>query len=393
MKPLVIAGNSMRRFYRDRSAVFFTLVLPVVLILIVGSATSKFGRDVVPVGFADEGSGTLGAQLRRSIDGEPTIELRAYDDAEALAKAVRRGAISAGVVLPRSYDEQIRAGETVEVKLLIDQTRALPGEVRSIVAENIARQGASLQAARFTTRHVGGAFDANLVLARRTAGLLRSVAVDVQSIQVGKADSNTFLAPGIGYQAPSNLILFVFITSLAASGTIIQSRQLKVTHRMLGTPTTARTILAGEALSRFVIAVFQALFIFIVGTLLFGVEWGQPLGAAAVILLFVLVGTSFGMLFGTIFSTPEQSGAVGAPMGIAAGMLGGCMWPLEIVPKPMQAIGHIFPHAWAMDAWIELIGRGGGIGDIGRQLIVLAGFVVVLLPLASWRLRRSILSA
>jgi ABC-2 type transport system permease protein len=92
------------------------------------------------------------------------------------------------------------------------------------------------------------------------------------------------------------------------------------------------------------------------------------------------------MLFGTILRTPEQAGSIGSGAGIAMGMLGGCMWPLEIVPETMQRIGHAFPHAWAMDAWIELIGRGGTIADITTELAVLAGFVAVLLPLLtrSW---------
>lgn len=77
-------------------------------------------------------------------------------------------------------------------------------------------------------------------------------------------------------------------------------------------------------------------------------------------------------------------------MGIGFGMLGGCMWPLEIVPESMQRLGHIFPHAWAMDAWIELIGRGGGFGDILTELAVLAGFIAVLFPLGAWRLHRAI---
>jgi hypothetical protein len=43
-----------------------------------------------------------------------------------------------------------------------------------------------------------------------------------------------------------------------------------------------------------------------------------------------------------------------------------------------------------MDAWIELIGRGGTIADITTELAVLAGFVAVLLPLGTWRLRRAL---
>ncbi len=391
MKPFVITANSMRRFLRDRTTVFFTLILPVLIIFIVGSATSRFDDPTFPVGIVDRDTGALGAELRRTLE-RGSIELETFDAAEGLAKLVRRGAIAAGVVLPKRYDERLRNGERVRVELLVDQTRGFPAAVRSLVSEAVARQGATLQAASFAARNAGRTFDQSLAEAKRTSSLASNVEIGVRAETVGSAEQQNYLPPGVGYQAPSNLLLFVFITSVAGSAVLIQSRQLRVTQRMLATPTTARTILAGETLSRFATAGFQALFIFVVGTVLFGVSWGAPLGATAVIVLFVLVGTSVGMLFGTIFRTPEQAGAIGAPMGIAAGMLGGCMWPLEIVPKTMQQIGHIFPHAWAMDAWIELIGRGGGIGDISTELAVLAGYVVVLFPLAAWRLRRAIVA-
>ena len=86
----------------------------------------------------------------------------------------------------------------------------------------------------------------------------------------------------------------------------------------------------------------------------------------------------------------EQATSIGPPAGIALGMLGGCMWPLAIVPAPMRAVGHLFPQAWAMDAFIALIARDAGLAGIARQLAVLAAFAAVLLALATWRLRRTL---
>ena len=94
------------------------------------------------------------------------------------------------------------------------------------------------------------------------------------------------------------------------------------------------------------------------------------------------------MLAGTLFKTPEQSTSIAPTVGILLGMLGGCMWPLEIVGSTMRTIGHLAPHAWAVDAWTELLSRGGTIVDIRRELFVLAGFAVVLIAIASRRLRR-----
>jgi ABC-2 type transport system permease protein len=71
-------------------------------------------------------------------------------------------------------------------------------------------------------------------------------------------------------------------------------------------------------------------------------------------------------------------------------MLGGCMWPLAIVPEPMRLAGHLFPHAWAMDAFIDLISEDAGLAGIAGKLAVLLGFAAVLLTVASWRLHRAL---
>ena len=80
------------------------------------------------------------------------------------------------------------------------------------------------------------------------------------------------------------------------------------------------------------------------------------------------------------------------PIAIALAMLGGCMWPLEIVPPFMRTIGHLAPHAWAMDAWVALIFDREGVGGIAVELAVLAGFAVVLGLLARRRLQHALTS-
>ena len=66
------------------------------------------------------------------------------------------------------------------------------------------------------------------------------------------------------------------------------------------------------------------------------------------------------------------------------------MWPLAIVPAPMRLAGHLFPHAWAMDAFIDLISEDAGLAGIAGRLAVLLGFAAVLLTVASWRLQRAL---
>lgn len=389
MKVLVIALNSLRRLARDRIALFFILLLPVMIIFLIGIAIFDAGGGVntAQVGVLSEGSGPLGAELVSTLKKDKGITLTSYESAATLRKDIRRETMDAGLIIPKGYDEKLRSGSNVELKFLSPTADPAP-TIRSVIASALSDQGAKVRAAVFASSNGAGSFDENFERAEdlSTQGQLITVA----SRLVGTKKEDSTVPTGFRYPAASNLVLFIFISSLAGAGQLIETRQLGISRRMLGTPTSSRTILFGEALGRFMIAAFQGLFIFGIGALVFGVNWGDPLGTAALILSFCLVATGVSMLAGTIFRTAEQASAVGPPVGIALGMLGGCMWPLEIVPKTMRAIGHITPQAWAMDGFIDLIVRGEGVAGIIPQLAVLVGIAALLLPLASWRLRKSI---
>jgi ABC-2 type transport system permease protein len=384
---LAIVGVTLRRLARDRIALFFVVLLPVVIILVIGITFGDAGPGRLPVGVVDQGAGPLGAELRADLDRSPALDPRAYDDLDALRKAVRRGVVAAGLVLPAGYDRELRAGRAAEVTLVVDQTRPPPAEARSAVAAAVTRQAAAVQAAQFAAGVSGAPFDATLARARSSAASAQQVRVEATTLG-GREQA---LPDGFNYTAPANLVLFVFITSLTAAGALIEDRRLGVTRRMLATPTTTTTIVLGETIGRFAIALLQGLIVFVVGWLVFGVDWGDPPAALLLVVVFSLVGTGVGVLVGSLLRTADQATSIGPPVGIALGMLGGCMWPLAIVPEPMRVVGHLFPHAWAMDAFIDLISRGAGLAGIVRQLAVLAAFAAALLALATWRLRRTLL--
>jgi len=339
VKALVMAGSALRRLARDRLALFFIVLLPVVIILIIGLTFGDAASDRLPVGVVDQGAGPLGGELRSQLAASEALDARDVEDEDALRKAVRRGVVAAGVVLPAGYDETLRAGGRAEVTFVVDQTRPAPAPVRSAVAAVVARQAAQVRAAVLAGEAGGVPFDTALARAGALAGGQTQVRVEATTIG-GREDA---LPTGFNYTAPANLVLFVFITSLAGAAGLIEARRLGVTRRLVATPTTTGTILFGEALSRFAVAILQGLIIFGVGWLVFGVDWGDPEAALLLVTVFALVGTGVGMLLGAVLRNAEQATSIGPPVGIALGMLGGCMWPLAIVPEPMRVVGHLFP--------------------------------------------------
>ena len=381
MTALTIASNSLRRFTRDRTALFFIVVLPILVIVIVGATVTGFGA--FRIGLVVEGSGPRTDALIAALQKSDAMIVTRFATIDRAASAVRRSEQSASIVIPDHYDADIAAGRPSTIELVGDRTSTAFIAAGSAVQSVVASQASLVQAARFATEHVGGTFDENLARAESVSRSTAHVVVTATSVDT----RGRTLPQGFSYSAPTMLVLFVFINSLASGASIIESRKLGMYERMAAAPVRRRDIVIGETLTYLSIALFQSLLIVGLGAVVFGVSWGSPPAAAALILMWALVGTGAGVLSGTLMRTPEQASSIGPPLGIAAGMLGGCMWPLEIVPPVMRTIGHFLPHAWAVDAWTILLSRNGGIGDIAGQLAVLAGFAAVLLTIATLRLR------
>jgi linearmycin/streptolysin S transport system permease protein len=379
---LTIAGVNVVRLTRDRVGLFFVFVFPVLLILLIGVA---FGGGFTPVlGLHWNGKGQLAADLVERLRNTDNIEVRRYDDLDELTDGVQRGLIQAGVFISSDYDGAVRSGGVGGVAYL-----ATPGQfsvaLRTTVDSAVADQSALARAARFAAAELGEGFEEAFAQAGQIARTAPKVAV-----KATVAGDRPQAAGGqFGLGAASQLVLFVFVNSLAGAAALIQSRRLGLSRRMLSTPIRAGTILLGEGLGRFAIAMIQGSFIIVFSSLLFGVEWGNLLGATALIVAYGLVCTGAAMLAGASLGNENQAGAL-VPVGLGLAALGGCMVPLEIFSPTMQKVAHLTPHAWAIEGFTKLIRTGAGLGGIGLQLAVLTGFGVVLLTIASWRLRRAI---
>jgi ABC-2 type transport system permease protein len=379
---LAIARAAALRLLRDRTALFFLIVLPIVLIVIVGAVAH--GVTAFRVGVLDDDHTSASHTLVVDLSSAKGIAVSTYTSRASLDRAVARSDLDVGVVIPHGLAADERAGHAISIPVLAEATNSAQQAAAEQVESTIEGAGGQLQAGQFATRYAG-TLDRNL---RRAQSLEASTtAVEVhQEIVKGAVATLPF---GYEYSAPTELVLFVFLTSLTGGAAIVESRRLGILERMSAAPLRARTIILGESLTYIAIALVQSILLVTVGALAFGVSWGNPLAAGLLVIMWCLVGAGAAMVSGTIFKTAEQASAVGPVVGITFGMLGGCMWPLAIVSSTMRTIGHITPQAWAVDAWTKLLTSHGNVTAIGGELAVLALFASGLFAISIIRLGRT----
>jgi linearmycin/streptolysin S transport system permease protein len=383
VKVLAIAGTELRRLVRWRANVFFLVVLPFLIILLLGAAFG--GSEKVRVGVLGGQDGPLARALVAGLDAQPSTDVRRYTSLTGLERAVSRGTVDGGLEVPAGYDAQLRSGTSVTLDWF-GRPDSAAQQLRSTVQSLADDESRLLIPARLVAAQRGTTLAAGLATAETVAGASPRLAVE--TVKPGGSAYAPTAAGRFQSAASTQLLLFIFITSLSGAAWLIETRRLGIARRMLSTPTSLQTLVAGQLLGRLAVALVQAAII-VVGTLLvFGVHWGNPLGAAAVILSFSLVGTGAAVLLGSLFSNEQQSGPVATLLGLGLAALGGSMAPIWIFPHTARQIAHVTPHAWANDAFGKLLDHGAGLGGVLLQVGVLLAYAGVLLTAATWQLRR-----
>lgn len=371
------AKVALVRLFRDRTNIFFVLLFPLLIVLLVGvqfggSGTARLG--VVDGVRADE----VVAELAASDVDVEVVELADADDART---AVEDGEVDAALLFPAAPTPT-----TTEVAFI-----ANPGgsdlALRAVVDAAVAAVDTPLRAA-------GTLVDLDLAATEEAALALVDAAeveaVAVTTTTVGEEGLASEFA-GLGQfdlGASTQLLLFVFITATTGSAAVVQARRWGVLDRVLAGPTSPAAVVGGLALGQLAVAGLQAVVIVAATALLFDVDWGDPVATTAVVLLFSLVAAAAGLLLGAVLRNEEQVGGVAIPLSLALAAIGGCMVPLELFPDPLRALANVTPHAWGNLAFAEIVRRDGGIGDVLPNLAVLAGFAIVLGTVAAVALRR-----
>jgi ABC-2 type transport system permease protein len=383
MKLLAIVQANLVRAARDRTALFFSTLLPLMLILVLGLSNGSGGSG--RLGVVDQDGGEFGTQLLAGIDTatDLALDIRRFDTVDALRDAAARGLVEVGLVVPAGASQAVAVGRDTAVTIVATDT-GTGNALATTVEDAVAREAAIVRAARFAVSRNGGSITDALAAARAAAATVPGVAVAVEPVNAAIATAGGTYASG----ATSQLVLFMFLTSLTGATELVLTRQLGVSRRMFGTPTSMATIVIGESLARIAFALAQGLFIVVASSVLFGVRWGDLAGTSLIVVVFAAVSGGAAMLIGGLARNPSQAGALGPALGMLLGLFGGAMVPIEVFPAAMQTLAHLTPHAWAMDALGRLGEPGAGIASVLPQLAALAVFAVALFGLATVRFRR-----
>jgi ABC-2 type transport system permease protein len=337
----VLFVASVKMFVRNRVAVFFSLFLPLLIMLIFGVLNFE-GSTSVSLGIVDEAGTPTSGGLVSAIEGVETFEVTTgARDAELTA--LEEGDREMVLVIPAGWGEsQDAAGLTAY---------AAAG------AQQDAQIGALILNSLVTQFVFGG------------QGGEPPISVEtVNSRDLGYID---FLVPGI---------LGLTIMQLGIFGVAFGFVQLKRTgalRRLFATPTPPGYFLAAQIASRLLLGLAQ------VGILLgIGLWFGLNLVGSVLLLLAVaafgaVIFLAVGFSVAGWARNEDQAAPVANLISLPMMFLSGTFFPRDAMPEFLRVVTEFMPLTYLNHALRTIANEGAGVAEIGGDLLGMAVWAVI----------------
>ncbi|GAA2742837.1 MULTISPECIES: ABC transporter permease [Kitasatospora] len=336
-------------FVRDRGALFFTLIMPLMFLLLFGALYKSGGTPHVKI--AEVGQVQLLDTAEAALQGQPNnplaaLEITKYTDESAALEKVKKGELD-GLV------EQGTDGRVVVRYSQGDQVKA--STVQGIM--NGLVQAANQQA----------------------AGTKPPFSMDLGQVEDKALKPIQYLTPGLlGYAVAMGAVY-------GASFTLVSWRKKRVLRRLRLTPVSTGTIVAARVGVSVLVALAQTgLFLAVATMPFFGLKLtGNWWLVLPLVVCATIAFMSIGLVTGAVAKSEEAANGINQMLILPMSFLGGAFIPLDFAPGWLQTVSHALPLRYLIVSAKSVLSQGGGLMDVLPSMGGLLAFAAVMALIAS----------
>jgi ABC-2 type transport system permease protein len=335
-----LSAAMFRGYVRDRSALIFTILIPVLFLVLLGAIYKSSATPRISV--LEVGRASLLDQARAASPGAlgKILSVHRATSLSSALESVRKGNDDAAVQQQGSH-------------LIVHYSAANPttaGVVSQVFSSVVAQ--------------------ANIAAAGRPAAF-RLTASQVEDKSLKPIQ---YLAPGLlGWAIASG-------GAFAAATTLVGWRENKLLRRLRLAPVSTTSVVAARIGVSVGIGVVQMfVFLLIATTPYFGLKltpgWWM---AIPVIICGTLAFMSIGLLVGALAKTQQAATSIANLIILPMAFLGGAFVPLDFAPQWLREVSYVMPLRYLVTGMQDVMARGLGAASALPAIGILLGFTLVL---------------
>ncbi len=359
--PLIL--KEIQQILKNKQIIFLLLFPPTVQLFVFGLALNP---DVtqLSLGVVDYSNTPESREFVATLVANDVFEIESYQQRVSdLDQQVRTGQISTGLVIPPDFEQQINAGKSVDVQVLIDAVDAnTAGIARGYIQQLVSRYG-------------------------RDTGLAQTVPVEaaVRFLYNPGLLSSWFFVPGvIG-------VVLTLTGSLVSSTTVIREKDVGTLEQLLMTPAAGWEILTAKITPLFVLLMGDVLLASAIARLVFQLPFrGNYFLFLGLSGIYVFVSIGIGILLATVSQNQQQVILTSFFFNVPLIQLSGAIAPIESMPTFFRVLSFFNPLRHYVTIARSLILKGVGINVLLPEVAALSIFAILLLGFSINRFRAQI---
>jgi ABC-2 type transport system permease protein len=349
------ARIDIKRLFRDKVAIFFVFIFPIMFLLIFGSIFSGDNEVRFKVAVINESTSQFSKefvdQLNKNDVFNVNKEVTSLDEAK---ERMSRSSLDATIVLPANFGNQkgqLPGGEAV---IIYDQNSAQAARTLTSVMESIfAEINAKLVATEtpFTVRAESTATKGLSQFDYTFAGLLG------------------FTLLSLGIFGPTSVFP--------------RLKQKGVIRRYHTTTLKVWQYFMGNVISNGFNGILAVALMFVVALTVFDLNMrGDYISLLILVLLGAALMFGIGLAIGGWAKNENQAAPLAQLVAIPMMFLSGVFFPVFLMPQFLQTITQFFPLTPIIDGFRMIIAEGMTITEIGPQIVIICIWLVIVYFLA-----------
>ena len=349
-----ITKASFKAIFANPTALFFSLVFPIIFILIFG-AFGEDGQTVYRIALAP-GSDTTSIFYKKGLKQSQVVRIMNYTDTIIRNEDLIKGKLTAIVTIKKAKDSLRKPQYIIRINSTTASANTLPSFI-----------------------HVLDYLRLKIETALDTSKLLIKIE-DSEIKEVRKYRQIDFILPGqLGFS-------ILFSTLFGIAFLFFGLREQLVLKRFYASPVNRINILLGIGMSRLLFQLINVIVLILFGhfllnfTLIHGAFTFIELVLLTIVMLFLLLGV--GLNFSSISITDTNIPLLVNLFGFPQMMLSGTFFPVEVFPKWLQEICQALPLTQFNDAMRKISFEGLHLFDCWKQIGILGIWIVIIYAIA-----------
>lgn len=370
---LAIVKLRMTQLKNDYKAILLMTGLAILLSFVFGSSTGGSYKPLVAI--VDMDNTDTSIELVSRIKSETSYRFKSISYEEAKLE-IESNKLKSAIVINDGFEKTFRSGEALSVSLMSIENGVdimnvefmLKSQISSVMRDyKIALEISSVMVQnkelQFEKVFVGALSDI-----KESWDYKRPINVVSRVGDGVLANYDSTMHSVLGFT-----IMFAAFTIVFSIAGIIEDKELGTWSRMMISPISKLSIIWQNMIVTILIGVFQVFIILTLSSVLFDVSYGSSVFAIFIMIVsFVFAISSMGFLIASIVKTQMQLSVTTPIILTSFAMLGGCMWPLEIVnSKFLIYLSYFVPHRWALEGLEGLVSKSWTLTDILGPVAIL----------------------